>query len=79
MNKTDFNKALRWLGVAGMLIFSALDAQEYEEEATRADESHVHIHFSSQEFNIYEAKEDAVYQDADWPSRVEEYSDYLSK
>lgn len=44
------------------------------EEAPRTG----HVHFSSQDIDIYERTPDTLYQDADWPSKVEEYSDYLS-
>lgn len=38
-----------------------------------------HLHFSNQDVDIYDQTPDTVYRDADWPSKIEEYSDYLSR
>ena len=53
------------------------DEENYVEQEERVSERH--LHFSNQDIDIYDQTPDTVYKDADWPSRVEEYSDYLSR
>lgn len=53
--------------------------EEGEQSEVTAQGSHAHLHFSSHDIDIYDQTPDTVYQDADWPSRIEEYSDYLSR
>lgn len=85
MNRTDIAKWMRLAGLAAMLAcFDAngddcCEEGEGEEECECEHTAPQHLHFSSRDFDIYEANEDAVYRDADWPSKIEEYSDYLSK
>ena len=76
-----------WMSIAGMTAAATcgqLQGNEYCEDdgdecVCENDGPAHHIHFSSQEIDIYDQTPDTVYKDADWPSRIEEYSDYLSK
>lgn len=81
------NLNLRKLAILGFLTLLSLqqvsgqDYRENEEEDSCVCENEpsvMHVHFSSQDVDLYEATPDTVYQNADWPSRIEEYSDYLS-
>lgn len=72
------------LGFAAVLMNPNVFAQEACEqddpEACVSENSHAgqHVHFSSKDIDFYEGTPDTLYQNADWPARVEEYSDYLS-
>jgi hypothetical protein len=71
--------------VNALMFFSIcmVNAQECDEQedccvCESSGPAH-HVHFSSEEIDIYDQTPDTLYKDADWPSRVEEYSDYLSR
>lgn len=53
--------------------------EEEGQDEQEAPKLEYHLHFSSHDIDIYDQTPDTVYQDADWPSRIEEYSDYLSR
>lgn len=85
----------KWTVIAGFftaLASNQMNADEHYANATEhyaSDESddclceneHAaqHVHFSSQDVDLYEETPDTLYQNADWPSKIEEFSDYLSR
>lgn len=60
-------------------VLLAQDSCENDDCVTEDDHPGYHLHFSSQDVDLYEETPDTLYQDADWPSKLEEYSDYLSR
>lgn len=83
MRTTDFKKVFGLMAVLSICFsgqaYAQADCCSEEEECVCENEGPAqHLHFSSQEIDIYDQTPDTVYKDADWPSRIEEYSDYLS-
>lgn len=50
-----------------------------EECITEDEHPGAHLHFSSEDVDIYNETPDTLYRESDWPSKIEEYSDYLSR
>lgn len=87
MYRTDFEKWMRIAGVAAMAACNTMNADgccddeddDCDECVCENEHAPQHLHFSSQDVDFYEETPDTLYREADWPAKVEEFSDYMSR